>query len=461
MPLLVPSMKKKTCPTCRTEVRARPVVAYLIKSALDAVLPCLDPSTYDKVSIAARVHDDPFKDLFPPDLSGSQARHRANIMEAHPDVLIDDEDGGVPRCPRCIHEIFDGVCTGCGRLYDGISEEEGLDDIDSDDGGIFSRLNRYGIGNGPGAAGWPYSDDEHVEEEEEPYESDFIDDGPLELQAHSEHDSPQGQRYYSRASVNAPGPSRVRRTVVITSSDDEHSSAASDADNWESYLGRTARRHGSDGSSPVTARPRRRAPVVALGAIIVQDASEGESDWAARPRHERLASEERAAARRDTQQHRVSAAVIPDEEESGTDNGHVPHYVSVSEDDDIRPPWAPRRGPRRVVNLDDEDENSENDVFEDAASEAALTATSGGGQSSRYQLGVTDSDPEDVVPPRRAGLRLRPREFWNEEETEVDEPASWDADPDLDLSENDHDRHTSDESDSEDDDHSDVSSDSF
>lgn len=310
---------------------------------------------------------------------------------------------------------------------------------------------------------WPFSDDEErLEEDDEPYESDFIDDGALDIRAFSDDSVPEGQRYNARASATVPGPSRSRmRTVVITSSDDEHSSAASDADNWESYLGRTARRHGSDTSSPIIPRPPRRAAAVAMGAARDSlDISEGESDWAPRPRHERLASEERAARRAAPQRRTAATVVIIDDEDPASDDGRVPRYLSVSEDeDDIRPPWAYRRGPRHVVNVDDgEDENSADDVFEDAAS--ALTATSAGRQSSRHQSGATDSEMEEVTPQRRSAPRRRPFGGWrDEEETEVDVPARDSSE--LSSSENGRRGHTSDESDSEDD-HSDVSSeDSF
>ena len=36
---------------------------------------------------------------------------------AHPRLIIDDEDGGTPRCPECLHEVVDEECTGCGLHY--------------------------------------------------------------------------------------------------------------------------------------------------------------------------------------------------------------------------------------------------------------------------------------------------------------------------------------------------------
>jgi hypothetical protein len=38
--------------------------------------------------------------------------------------FLDDEDGGVYRCYDCMHEIWDGICSSCGRVYHNIDEED-------------------------------------------------------------------------------------------------------------------------------------------------------------------------------------------------------------------------------------------------------------------------------------------------------------------------------------------------
>ena len=150
--------------------------------------------------------------------------------------ILDDEDGGVYRCYDCLHEIWDGVCSNCGRLYPNVDEDadddfeleheldsEGEEDDDIDDDGMtmewmlqpeFHRhLHRLGVGRGgepqprdvsqeiharlveieaeraaeegrePDIRGvdrfYPRDDDDEDEDEdeEEEYEGSFIDDG--------------------------------------------------------------------------------------------------------------------------------------------------------------------------------------------------------------------------------------------------------------------------------------------
>jgi hypothetical protein len=63
--------------------------------------------------------------------------------------IRDDEDGGVYRCYDCMHEIWDGECTGCGRVYP-------LDDDDDPDGdfldGYAGRLDVGGAAHAFGDA---------------------------------------------------------------------------------------------------------------------------------------------------------------------------------------------------------------------------------------------------------------------------------------------------------------------
>ncbi|KAF8330879.1 uncharacterized protein EI90DRAFT_1107972 [Cantharellus anzutake] len=158
---IVPHLRKKTCPYCRTEVKTRPVSVYLIKSAVSTIIPSLDPSSYTHPEEDASQRDqfgtlevkDVWEGIFPP-LAPSSERERAE----HPDVMYDDEDGGVPRCRDCMHEIFDGMCTGCGRLY------LGVDQLPSDDEGEELFFNSFF----------------DVATDIDEYEPSFIDDGDQE-----------------------------------------------------------------------------------------------------------------------------------------------------------------------------------------------------------------------------------------------------------------------------------------
>ncbi|KAF8323924.1 hypothetical protein DL93DRAFT_2162030 [Clavulina sp. PMI_390] len=382
LPLLA-QFKKKTCPTCRTEVRSRPTVAYLVKSALDAVLPCLDPSSYEKRPPSANLNHDPFKELFPAELDANERRRRNGILDAHPGVIIDDEDGGVPRCPDCIHEIFDGVCTGCGRLYDGVEEDDPLDD---DDGRLHDAV-LFG-GNG---GFWDYSDDE----DDEPYESDFIDDGPEQRYDYS--DDEVDEAYLEpRARRDVPGPSRLRQSTIIIESDEE--SAEGDGGGWRSYLGRTVRRHDIEPVSEDDDAPRASGSGAGASAAGPSTATrqgghvrrvESDDDRVVPdPRNAQGANQGRSSR---TRRRRGGEIIIvsDDDGRAHPNGGRVPDYTVVSENEDVRPPWAAARRrhlphTRRVVHLDsdndeeDEEENSdEDDAFEDAASDIGSQSSTG------------------------------------------------------------------------------------
>ena len=436
MPLLAPAMKKKTCPTCRAEVRSRPLVAYLIKSALHTVLPCLDPSTYDKMAPpSSHRPEDPWKGIFPDELGSNAARHRDNIHQAYPEVIIDEEDGGVPRCPVCLHEIFDGVCTGCSRLYAGISDDEDNDDIDSNSGILpWQRLYFPDTGVAAGPAGWTYSDDDHSEDDEA-YESSFIEDGDDDANAEFDggfDDQHDADLHF--ASIHSPA-RRTRRSRAARNAPsipaEEERAPPPNPEHWQSYLTRAARRHGNvdaafaptdagtqdasravdiaddSGGSDWAPRRRRHGNVDAAFAPTdagtqdvsraVDAADDSGSDWVPRSRRQRLARE----ARRRNPQHTI--IVVSSEEDDGSDHGCMPSYLSDDEDI-IIPPLALRRSARRrVVNVGtSEDGDSEDDVFEDAVSTEGRTVTSAGRQSSRYYAGTShdeqsDSDEGNVV----------------------------------------------------------------
>ena len=89
--------------------------------------------------------------------------------------FLDEEDGGVLRCYDCMHEIWDGVCSHCGRLYQG-EEDFDPDELDDDGDGdahgtrrdFLRMLHRMDVGRG-----------EDFDDDEEQYEDSFIDDGEV------------------------------------------------------------------------------------------------------------------------------------------------------------------------------------------------------------------------------------------------------------------------------------------
>lgn len=128
-------MRRKTCPHCRAVVRERPVEVWGVKSVAQAMgksglLPNQLPVPAEALE-SLNANADPWKDIFP---KPGAASHRAfpwffpgadidDIADAAPrgeDVgMLDMEDGGIYRCLDCMHEIWDGVCSSCGRVYPG------------------------------------------------------------------------------------------------------------------------------------------------------------------------------------------------------------------------------------------------------------------------------------------------------------------------------------------------------
>ncbi|KAF8892897.1 hypothetical protein BD779DRAFT_1507623 [Infundibulicybe gibba] len=117
-------MKKKTCPVCRAVVTDRPIevwtikdlVANLLKSGLlVGVVPQVPEAQTN-----APANPDLWHKIFRPDMAEMGMR--------------DTEDGGIYRCIDCMHEIWDGVCSGCHRVY------PGHDALDEDDDELERRL---------------------------------------------------------------------------------------------------------------------------------------------------------------------------------------------------------------------------------------------------------------------------------------------------------------------------------
>ncbi|GBE83561.1 hypothetical protein SCP_0506160 [Sparassis crispa] len=202
-------LRKKTCPHCRAVVKERPIgvwtvkdmVAALVKSGLAAAAFPPSPAPDAEVPTA-----DPWEGIFRRE-PGASGNHR-QVFPGPPPALFqqmlglhDVEDGGIYRCIDCNHEIWDGVCSSCGRVYPGHGGGDDEDDYPEDYeleeaelaglmfGGPYNILNHlHGDGSGDegdsdGSLGAVNFGDGNTElngsddeDSEEDYESSFIDD---------------------------------------------------------------------------------------------------------------------------------------------------------------------------------------------------------------------------------------------------------------------------------------------
>ncbi|KIJ16328.1 hypothetical protein PAXINDRAFT_180232 [Paxillus involutus ATCC 200175] len=148
-------MRKKTCPHCRAVVRERPIEVWAVKGIAQSVgksglAPIQIPTHIDPPE-SVNANPDPWKNIFPNE--GGAGRRRfpwffpgadidddddipiADIAPRGEDVgMLDLEDGGIYRCLDCMHEIWDGICTSCGRVYPGHRPDvdDGHDDDEDD-----------------------------------------------------------------------------------------------------------------------------------------------------------------------------------------------------------------------------------------------------------------------------------------------------------------------------------------
>ncbi|GJE86316.1 RING-type domain-containing protein [Phanerochaete sordida] len=121
--------RKKTCPHCRAVVREKPVEVWSIKDMVGAVVRSglADPDSVPGEGAGADAAAAPWKDVFPDDTRGPFADMLRDSMG-----LRDEEDGGIYRCVDCNHEIWDGLCSSCGRFYPGHRVELDSDSADED-----------------------------------------------------------------------------------------------------------------------------------------------------------------------------------------------------------------------------------------------------------------------------------------------------------------------------------------
>src|SRR5258706_4853317 len=165
------SRRKKTCPQCRSVVTQRPVGVFLIRDFAHHVETMLSVHEGRPPAVAQQESNagvDPWEGIFP--AFGNRTADGA---------IVDNEDGGVRRCPHCTWEILGGVCEGCGREFDDSDGE-----FDDDDEQFFMPpIDDYFFPPFPLA--WyagidDYDDDEYdtpAEYDMDDYEGSFISDG--------------------------------------------------------------------------------------------------------------------------------------------------------------------------------------------------------------------------------------------------------------------------------------------
>lgn len=154
---------------------------------------------------------DPWADIFPPTLSRPGIPH----LEASPDVFgMYDAEDQVYRCLDCMHEIWGGSCSQCGRHYSGHDVDASDDNASGEE--HHGRWGPWGILELERILGWPRS--VSVDESDNgSYENSFIDDEDSErsdrdtVEITSDHDD--------HDEVMAPATRQGRQEVQIACSE--------------------------------------------------------------------------------------------------------------------------------------------------------------------------------------------------------------------------------------------------
>ncbi len=131
--------RKKTCPHCRAVVREKPVEVWIIKDMVGNVVRSgladeesipLELRSSGTEPTAEASNADPWHSIFPGPAAETMLAHvllRENVG------IRDEADEGVYRCVDCAHEIWDGVCSACGRVYHGHDIDFDMSDLSDDD----------------------------------------------------------------------------------------------------------------------------------------------------------------------------------------------------------------------------------------------------------------------------------------------------------------------------------------
>ncbi|KAI0342438.1 hypothetical protein BDW22DRAFT_199394 [Trametopsis cervina] len=191
--------RKKTCPQCRARVFQKPVEVWLIK---DMVKQVVRSGLADPEAVPPELRDgtpapdgtqNAWAHIFPDGAAEDEARRnvfRAMILRENMGIR-DEEDGGIFRCVDCAHELEEGICSHCGRVYPAHDPDWILDDsvgYDEDEGGVGDDLG-FMLGHHPELR---YLDDD--EDSMQSTEEDDLMPGfpPLHWLAHHRHDEHHG-----------------------------------------------------------------------------------------------------------------------------------------------------------------------------------------------------------------------------------------------------------------------------
>ena len=194
LPVLV---RKKTCPHCRTVLRERPIEMWTVKDMVGSFFksgladpPMNPPAAPPPPDPAAPANErvDPWDGIFRKPLVMAAAGGGGGLFFPDPPAPVhvheilgmhDAEDGGIFRCVDCGHEIWDGVCSSCARVYPGHnrqglpwSDDEDEDEDDEEHGrwmeGVLFGGGRWGFGMG--------TDEDDEDEDEDEDDVDDVDD---------------------------------------------------------------------------------------------------------------------------------------------------------------------------------------------------------------------------------------------------------------------------------------------
>ncbi|CCM05609.1 uncharacterized protein FIBRA_07838 [Fibroporia radiculosa] len=121
---MLPSyLRKKTCPHCRAVVSERPVEVWAVKEMVSVLVKSglANPPINAPNLASDTLSGDPWVGIFRKAIVPSADLPRFADPAMMQDILgiQDAEDGGIYRCIDCMYEIWDGVCSSCGRLYPG------------------------------------------------------------------------------------------------------------------------------------------------------------------------------------------------------------------------------------------------------------------------------------------------------------------------------------------------------
>ncbi|KAJ7216664.1 hypothetical protein GGX14DRAFT_442329 [Mycena pura] len=352
--------RKKTCPHCRATIRDRPVEVWSVKDMVTALVksglaiglsvapppPPALPGTPQRTN--ANNPPDLWHNIFRSSIFRPQAANGNNEQPPVEDMgMLDMEDGGVYRCLDCMHEIWDGVCTSCNRVYPG----HRVDDADFFDGEMFDDdsdledwrqhffpINAAGTGihyEGPIPMShfWPYDDDDSIDESiadersaddgSEGYDS-FIDDGDDDdggLQRAAAIIEVNNSDSDDTAGRHAPITPRI---IELTDSDDEDEPVRLASRS-------TVRRSSNHVSTAPRGRTRNRilSPSESSDVIVVNDNDDRSDDDS---NNESDASQEiRGHAMRSRSLELIICEVDDDEDDDNDDVDESPEYDDADE----------------------------------------------------------------------------------------------------------------------------------